>query len=85
MIGDKFNRQVAMQCSTCGGTQFAFEDKAGPFRCVGCDRTFAREELMHENGRRVDDEVAAMKDDVVQDLRDQFRKAFSGSKHFKIK
>ncbi len=81
---DEFSRSISFQCSTCGGTQFAFEDKAGPFRCVGCDRTFAREELMNENGRRVGDEVEAMKGEIVRDLRDQLSKAFSGSKYIKI-
>jgi uncharacterized Zn finger protein (UPF0148 family) len=85
MSDDKFSRQVTMQCPTCGGTQFAFENKAGPFRCVGCDRTFQREELMRENGHRIDDELEAMKGEVVKDLRDRLRKSLSGSKHFTIK
>lgn len=85
MADDKFSRRVSMQCSTCGGTQFEFEDDAGPFRCVGCDRTFAREELMRENGGRIEGEVDAMKDDVVRYARDQLRKAFKGSKHIKLK
>ena len=85
MTDERLNRQVTMQCSTCGGTQFAFEEDNGPVRCVGCDRTFTREELMRENGHRIDDEVEALKDDAVRYARDQLRKAFSGSKHFKIK
>lgn len=82
---DDIKRSVEMQCSTCGGTQFEFEDKAGPFRCVGCDRTFTREELMRENGSRVESELEDMTSGIVKDARDQLRKAFSGSKNFKIK
>jgi len=73
MADDRFLRQVMMQCSTCGGTQFAFEEGGGPVRCVGCARTFERQEL------------EAVKGEVVQDLRDRLRKSLSGSKHFKIK
>ena len=85
MADDKYSRSVSMQCSTCGGTRFEFEGKAGPYRCVGCDRTFTREELMRENGGRVDDEVEAMKGEIVKDLRAHLHKAFSGSKHIRFK
>lgn len=78
-----------MQCSTCGGTQFEYEAETGPFRCVGCDRTFTREELLRENGGLIDNEVSEMAADVGKHARDElrksFRKAFSGSKHFKLK
>lgn len=78
-----------MQCSTCGGTQFEHETAAGPFRCVGCDRTFTREELLRENGGLIDTEVGEMAADIGQhakeELRRSLRKALSGSKHFRLK
>lgn len=85
MAADKFSRSVSMQCSTCGGTQFERETDAGPFRCVGCDRSFTREELIRENGELIDSEVGEMAADVGKWARDELRKAFSGSKHFKLK
>ncbi|WP_324740092.1 hypothetical protein U8326_10010 [Tsuneonella sp. CC-YZS046] len=85
MAGDKFSKSVSMQCSTCGRTQFERETDVGPFRCVGCNRSFTREELMRENGELIDNEVGKMAADVGQWAQDELRKAFSSSKHFKLK
>lgn len=89
MAGSNFDRSVSMQCSTCGGTQFEYEAETGPFRCVGCDRSFTREELMRENGGLIDNEVGEMAAEVGKHARDELRKslrkALSGSKHFKLK
>ena len=89
MASDKFSRTVSMQCSTCGGTQFEFEGDTGPYRCVCCDRTFAREELIRESGRLIDNEVGEMAKDAGEYAREQlrksFKKAFAGSKHIKFK
>jgi hypothetical protein len=85
MASSKIKRSVSMQCSTCGGTPFEHEAATGPFRCVGCDRTFEREELLRENGRLIDSEVAEMTTDVAKYARDELRKAFAGSKNFKLK
>lgn len=84
-MSDKYSRRVSMQCSTCGGTQFEFQDKEGPIRCLGCDRIFAREELMRENGSRIDAEVEQIGKEVVSDFRNKLHKAFKGSKHIKWK
>ncbi len=89
MAGSNFDRSVSMQCSTCGGTQFEYEAETGPFRCVGCDLSFTREELMRENGGLIDNEVGEMAAEVGkharEELRKSLRKALSGSKHFKLK
>jgi hypothetical protein len=85
MAGSDFDRSVSMQCATCGGTQFERETDAGPFRCVGCDRSFTREELVRENGELIDNEVGEMAADVGKWAQERLRKAFSGSKHFKLK
>jgi len=89
MAGTDFDRSVSMQCSTCGGTQFEYEAETGPFRCVGCDRSFTREELLRENGGPINNEVSEMAAEVGKHARDELRKsmrkALSGSKHFKLK
>lgn len=88
-MSPNFNRSVSMQCSTCGGTQFEYEAETGPYRCVGCDRSFAREEILRENGLPIDNEVGEMATDAAKYARDELRKsmrrALSGSKHFKLK
>jgi hypothetical protein len=85
MDDDKYSRRVSMQCSTCGGTAFEYDDESGPYRCTGCDRTFTREELLRENGERIENEVDEVKGEIVKDLRDKLRSGFSGSKHIKFK
>lgn len=89
MSDDQFSRSVTMHCSTCGERQFERETDAGPFRCVGCDRTFTREELMRANGELIDNEVGEMTTDVGRWTRNELgkslRNAFSGSKHIKFK
>jgi len=88
-MSPKFDRSVAMQCSTCGGTQFEYEAETGPCRCVGCDRSFSREEVLRENGLAIDNEVGEMATDAAKyardELRKSMRKALSGSQHFKLK
>jgi hypothetical protein len=52
---------------------------------VGCDRSFTREELLRENGELIDNEVGEIAADFGKWARSELRKAFSGSKHFKLK
>ena len=65
-----------MQCSTCGGTDFEIEDDGSPVRCVGCDRIFMRDELVRENGARIESEVEDVKALLVADIRKDFSKIF---------
>ena len=71
-----YSRSVSMQCSTCGGADFEFEDESSPVRCVGCDRIFMREELVRENGARIESEVEDVKAQLVADIRKDFSKIF---------
>lgn len=71
-----YSRTVSMQCSTCGGADFEFEDEDSPVRCVGCDRIFMREELVRENGARIESEVEDVKAQLVADIRKDFSKIF---------
>lgn len=71
-----YSRSVSMQCSTCGGTQFEFGEDDGPVRCTGCDRTYAREELIRENGARIDSQIEEMGADVFKDVKKDLSKIF---------
>jgi uncharacterized Zn finger protein (UPF0148 family) len=67
---DNYSRPVSMQCSTCGGTQFEFDEDGGPVRCTSCDRVYAtKDELIAENGVRIESQVEEMKSDVLKDVR----------------
>jgi uncharacterized Zn finger protein (UPF0148 family) len=88
---EKYSRSIAMQCPTCGNTDFKYdsEDNSGPIECNSCNRVMTREELMTENGAHIEAHLEELKKDVVKDVRDDLsatlRKAFSGSKYIKIK
>ena len=74
------SRSVSLHCSTCGGDQFEDDDELeeGPVRCVGCGRTFAREEVIRENGEHVEANVEEIKDEVMRDFGAGLQKAFKG-------
>ena len=71
-----YSRTVSMQCSTCGGTDFEIEGESSPVRCAPCDRIFIREELVRENGARIESEVEDVKAQLVADIRKDFSKIF---------
>lgn len=70
------SRSVPMQCSTCGGTAFQFESDSSPVRCTACDRIYMREELIRENGARIESELEDVKAQIVTDIRKDFSKMF---------
>jgi len=74
---DDYSRSVSMQCGTCGGTQFEFDEAGGPIRCTGCDRVYAtKDELIAENGARIEGEVEDMKSDILGDVRKDLSNMF---------
>jgi DNA-directed RNA polymerase subunit RPC12/RpoP len=73
---DDYSRSVSAQCSTCGGTDFEFENEDDPIRCVGCDRIYLREELVRENDEQIDRVVENMKSEIIADVHKDFKKMF---------
>lgn len=71
-----YSRSVSMQCSTCGGTQFEFGEDDGRIRCTGCDRVYAKDELIAENGARIDSQVEEMGSEVFKDVAKDLSKMF---------
>lgn len=75
-MNSDYSRSVAMQCATCGGTNFEYEDENSPVRCVGCDRILSRDELIKENDPRVDQEIENIKTEFISDIKKDFKKLF---------
>jgi predicted nucleic acid-binding Zn-ribbon protein len=73
-----YSESVSMICPTCGGSQFLFEQEDSPVRCIGCDRVFASDELIRENGAQIvscaEDMQAEIIADVTQELRNMLKK-----------
>ena len=91
MDSGKYSRSIKLLCPTCGHGDFEHdtEVEGSSIRCTSCERVFTREELIRENGEIIDSEVSEVKTEIVADftkeLRDSMRKAFSGSKHIKVR
>jgi transcription initiation factor TFIIIB Brf1 subunit/transcription initiation factor TFIIB len=85
-MASKYDRSIGLVCPTCGGTEFAHDTSdSGPVRCAGCDLELSRDDLIASNGEHIKSAVDELKKEVVKDLKDQLRKAFGGSKTFKVR
>jgi uncharacterized Zn finger protein (UPF0148 family) len=68
-----YSRSISMQCSTCGGAEFEYEDGDGPVRCIVCGHAYTREELMRENGAQIEAEFEEMKDEIAKNIHGKFQ------------
>ena len=93
MKSEKYNRQISLMCSTCGGTQFehddALEEEMREYRCASCDRIFSHDELLNENQASFEANFQEMGDEILKDAQKEldksFKKAFRGNKFIKFK
>ncbi|SEU21808.1 hypothetical protein [Variovorax sp. OV084] len=90
---DKYSRSVSLLCPTCGGSQFSHDDAdastSALVKCEGCGLEISKDDLVRANSENVDEHVKEIGQEVVKDiekeLRESLKKAFSGSKNFRIK
>jgi len=74
---DNYSRQLDLVCSTCGSKDFEYDSEDGPYTCAGCDRVYGTsDELIRENGGRIDREVDRMTKDVMKDVEKDLDKMF---------
>lgn len=90
MDAEKYNRNVTLNCPTCGGTDFEIPDlESEPVKCVRCSREISRDELLRENSENISENVEEVRAEVVKDfqmdLKASLKKALRGSKHIKIR
>ncbi|WP_223670542.1 ECs_2282 family putative zinc-binding protein [Kangiella shandongensis] len=93
MNSEKYNRNVRLVCSTCGGTDFSSEegvnDAVGLIVCTSCEREFTKDDLVKENSENINVQLSEAKKEIKKDIADDFkkklRKAFSGNKNIKVK
>jgi len=93
MNSDKYDRNVSLQCPTCGATQVEYDEAVesdhAKVRCVSCDREMTKEELIHENSENLDEHLREIGeqalDDVANEMKKSLKKAFSGNKNIKFK
>jgi transcription initiation factor TFIIIB Brf1 subunit/transcription initiation factor TFIIB len=73
---DSYDRSMSMQCPTCGGESFEHDEDKPDVRCVRCDLTLTKDELREANGVRIEEEVEALKAEVLKDVKADFAKIF---------
>ena len=89
MDESKYTRTVQLNCSTCGSADFRQGELQNSAQCTSCGRIFDRDELVRENGEKIESELEDMKTQVVgeitSEIREMFKKAFAGSKSIQFK
>ncbi|MGV1683479.1 ECs_2282 family putative zinc-binding protein [Sphingopyxis sp. NJF-3] len=89
MTDDASDRTLALQCPTCGSEEFRFGEPEAPVICDRCERSFAREELVRENGERAEAAFEELAPDLLREaadtLRSGLKKALKGSKSLTFK
>lgn len=83
----KFDRSISMLCPTCGSTQFDLgENEASEhITCAMCGLKLTKGELRQANDEHIAAHVEQIKHEVVNDFRDQLKRAFKGNKAFRMR
>lgn len=72
MDASKYNREIRLQCPTCGGTQFEYDETIDSdeqaVNCIQCNRETTRRALIDENTENINAHVGQIGDEVVKDL-----------------
>ncbi|MBT2560602.1 hypothetical protein J7E50_07125 [Pedobacter sp. ISL-68] len=87
------NKQITvpLNCATCGGAAFEFNEDKSYVQCKTCNREYlgGYEELVEFNQEQISSAVEDMKQDVGKEIKAAFEKSlkavFKGNKFIKIK
>lgn len=86
MNSDKYSRSIKMQCPTCGGVEFKFEeDDASPVTCVSCGLLLTRDDLREANEANIAAQVDEVKREAVKDVQVALRDVLKRHKNYWIK
>lgn len=79
MLKKNYNRNVSLQCATCGSTSaFVTDKETGVITCKKCNRVYygGYDELLILNQKRIADEVDEVKKDIEKDVRNELQNIF---------
>lgn len=90
MSSEEYSRKIGLLCPTCGHTQFRYDEDEimnddCRIECISCGLSMAKAELIERNNNVIDAGVQEMKQEVVQDVKKELRKALCGVKGINIK
>lgn len=84
----KDSYDIRLRCATCGcEDQFEYNNDKSYIKCTFCNKEYfgGIEELKELNQDAFDEVKEKMQKDAASYIKDQFKKAFRGNKHIKIK
>ncbi len=88
---DSYNKNIQLQCTACGDSQFEFNDDKSWVKCVRCGKEYlgGYDELVELNQNVIIQELDEAKKEILKDaqkdINEMFRNSFKGSKNFKFK
>ena len=84
---DNYKMNVSLQCITCGGQEFDFNDDKTYIKCRICNHEYLNgyDELVALNQENIDMALASKKAEIEKDIKQEILKAFKGSKNIKIR
>ncbi len=90
-MNSKYNIKIDLECITCGGQDFNYNEDKSYVKCNLCDKEYLNgyDELVEMNEEKINGSIQSKKSEIVQDLREDinkmFKDAFKGSKFLKFK
>lgn len=80
MDAAKYNRSITLLCPSCGSDQFSHGDGVDEAieitKCASCGREMTKDDLIHENSENISANVDEVKNEIVDDIRKQFKDIF---------
>ncbi len=75
MNTEKYNREIPMNCPTCGRTQFKTEENesASMVECASCGRQISKDDLLRENSENINAHVSEASKQVTDALLKDFK------------
>lgn len=78
MLKDNYNRKVQLECATCGGQDFEFNDDKTYIKCNTCEREYlgGYDELVEYNQEKINETLEDVKHEVKYDVEQAFKDMF---------
>ena len=82
-----YEKAIIARCITCAGTDFEFNDDKTYVKCNRCGREYhgGYDELKLLNQENIQAGIEELGEKVLNDLKDDLKKAFKGNKFISIK
>lgn len=78
---ESYDKSIQLQCITCGDVNFEFNEDKSWVKCKRCGKEYSGgyNELVELNQAMISHEVDMIKDEFVNDMKDDLREALNGN------